>query len=91
MQALVTNEVLELVRIEFEKVGVDGVESTFETVQLTNAAVAEIHQYTAGDQDDSKQQGAADASELERVSFVFQKIEMLNVEGQTSSVDDWNV
>lgn len=91
MQAVVTNEILETVRFEFERIGVDGAEYVYQTVQLTNATVAEIHQYTAGDNDHAtKQQRAGDTAELEQVSFVFQKIEVLNVDGQTSFVDDWS-
>lgn len=92
MQALVTNEVLETVRIEFEKVGVEGSETVYQTVQLTNAAIAEIHQYTAGDNDAAPANThAADTVELERISFTFQKIEISNLDGQTTCVDDWSV
>jgi type VI secretion system secreted protein Hcp len=85
-QALVTNESLKSVLFEFVKTNSKGEEEIYHTIKLTNAAVSNIKSYldltdATGD--------AYDAHELEDVSFVFQKIEIENKEGQTQAVDSW--
>jgi type VI secretion system secreted protein Hcp len=85
--ALVTNEVLKTVLFEFVKTNTSGQEEIYFTITLTNANVSNMHSYldltdTSGDR--------YDAHELEDVSFVFQKIEMVNKESNTVAADDWN-
>ena len=87
-QALVDNETLNSVLFEFVKTNPNGTEEVYHTVTLTNAAVSDIKSYldltdTSGD--------PYDAHELEDVSFVFQKIEIENLEGKTAAVDTWQV
>jgi type VI secretion system secreted protein Hcp len=77
-QALVTNELLKSVLIEFVKTSPQGKEVVYHTVKLTNANVVSIEQY-ANPED----------RELEEVSISFQKIEIDNKDGGTSAVDDW--
>lgn len=77
-QALITNEVLKSVLIEFVKVNSAGKEYVYHTIKLTNAAVVSIEQY-ANPED----------HELEDVSFVCQKIEIENKDGKTMVIDDW--
>jgi type VI secretion system secreted protein Hcp len=90
-QALVTNEVLESVSFEFEKVGPDGKEYVYQTIKLTNATVAEDELYTPICECRSSPQTESDSYELEKVAFTFQKIEIANNDGQTASTDDWEV
>ena len=56
------------------------------TVKLTNASIASVKSYldltdTSGD--------SYDAHELEDVELTFQKIELEDVDGKTTAVDDW--
>jgi type VI secretion system secreted protein Hcp len=93
-QALTTNETLDSVEIEFEKVNANGEEYVYHTIKLTNASIFEIRQYTREYQlqagQTSKHPGGIDTGELEDVSFTFQKIEMENKDGKTTSADDWS-
>lgn len=78
-QALITNEILKSVLIEFMKTSPNGEEYVYHKIKLTNAAITLIHQYAN-----------ADTREVEDVSFVFQKIEIENIDGKTSVTDDWS-
>jgi type VI secretion system secreted protein Hcp len=78
-QALVTNEVLKSVKIEFEKISSSGKEYVYHRITLTDATISDIHQHAA-----------ADTRELEEVSFTFHKIEIENVDGKTIAIDDWS-
>ena len=89
LQALVNNEVLESVTFEFEKVGADGKEYVYHTIKLTNATVSDDALYTPICECQPSPQNESDSRELERVAFTFQKIQITNVDGQTSYADDW--
>ena len=82
-RALVSNEVLKSVRFEFVRLSAAGAEEVYHTIKLTNASVAAIAQYSG---DGSRGEGGA--PELEDVSFVFQKIDIENRDGQTTAGDD---
>jgi type VI secretion system secreted protein Hcp len=86
-QALCTNEVLKSVLFEFMRTNDQGAEESYQTVKLTNASVAEIHQYTAPAGEAG--QAARDTHELEDISVTFAKIEIENVAGKTMATDDW--
>ena len=81
-QALVTNEQLTSVVMEFVRTDAAGKELVFHRVTLTNAAVSDIRQHIDG-------LGNAHP-ELEDVSFTFQKIKIENLAGKTTAEDDWN-
>ncbi len=83
LQALVTNELLPSVNIEFESVLTDGAEGTYYAIQLTNASVTQVHQYIGSVHEH------ADILELERIEFTFQKIAIENRIGQTAFSDNW--
>jgi type VI protein secretion system component Hcp len=77
---------LKSVLCEFVNVNPAGVEQLAFTIELTNATVVEF--------DGSVQFGEAggpvvDTRELETISFVFQKITITSVAGDTTAVDDW--
>ncbi len=77
-QALVTEEVLKSVVIEFEQVTPQvGKNFTYHTVKLTNAFITHIHQHAT-----------AETGELEDVSIVFQKIEIENKISKMTVADD---
>ena len=78
-QALITNEVLTSVRIEFVKTSSAGKEYVYHKIKLTDATISDIHQHAA-----------AETRELEEVSFTFRKIEIENVDGRTAATDDWS-
>jgi type VI secretion system secreted protein Hcp len=81
LQALVTNEVLIFVLIEFFALNPQGQLEMAHSIRLTNAAVASVKQFTEKDQRGIYPQ--------EEVSFVFQKIEVVNLRGKTAVADDW--
>jgi type VI secretion system secreted protein Hcp len=85
LQALYTNEVLKTVTIEFYKRSAAGLETPFYTITLTNATVSGITQNggTASEK--------TTALPSEEISFVFQKIEITNIEAKTTAADDWTV
>ena len=78
-QALVTNEVLKSVLIEFVKPSPGGEEHVYHKIKLTDATISDIHQHAN-----------ADTHELEDISFTFRKIEIENVDGKTAAADDWS-
>ncbi len=90
-QALVTNEVLTSVYMEFIHTTPDGLEEVYHTVKLVNATVSKISQTTGTGESSSssKTTAAHDTHELEEVSFTYQRIEVENLPGQTSAEDDW--
>lgn len=90
-QALVTNEVLKSVLFEFIHTTPDGAEEVYQTIKLTDATVSCI-EYTTGtgeSAESSKTQSAYDTHELEQVSFTYRRIELENLPGKTSAMDDW--
>lgn len=86
-QALVSNEVLRTVVIEFFKPDAGGRLTAFQTIRLTNASVAKVFQYVGV----SPSAGVAPQdAELEDISFTFQKIDIENTEaGKITATDDW--
>ena len=85
-QALVTNELLKSVLFEFIRTNEKGEDAVHFRVRLTNANVSSIKSYldltdVTGD--------PYDARELEDVELAFRKIEIEDVDGKTSAVDDW--
>ena len=85
LQALYTNEVLKTIVIEFYKRSPTGTEVLFYTVTLTNATISSIVQTGGTASDKASTTGVPS----EEVSFVFQKMEITNVEGKTSAADSW--
>lgn len=75
--AVVTNETLDKVTINFNKVGANGKEVNFYTVTLTNASISEFNQRSSG------------STVVEDISFTFQKIEQTNNITKESVSDDW--
>ena len=91
-QALVTNEVLPSVVLEFMRTNPNGEEEVYHRIRLTGAVISSIKQY-AGSQvsgaDAAKHSAATDTHELEDVSFTFQRIEIENVPGKTTAQDSF--
>lgn len=87
LQAAATNEMLPQVQVEFSRSGATGADAVFEIVTLTNATISAMKQYI----------GFPDAGEppnphpLEDVSFTFQRIEIKNLEGNTTAIDELGI
>ncbi len=90
-QALVTNEVLTSVQLEFFHTTPDGLEEVYHTIRLVNATVSKLAQSTGTGESSgsSKTSATYDTHELEEISFTYQRIEVENLPGQTSAEDDW--
>jgi type VI secretion system secreted protein Hcp len=90
-QALVSNEVLTSVKLEFRKTNVNGEEVVYYTITLADAVVSEIRQFSreATDSSSGGKRAATDPQELEEVSFTFQKITVENNQAKTMSEDSW--
>jgi type VI secretion system secreted protein Hcp len=88
-QALVTNEVLKRVVIEFVQTTPEGTEEIYHRMTLSEAAIVQLKQYTQAAK--ISEQGVLDEKmELEDVSFSFKRIEMTNLLGKTSATDEWS-
>jgi type VI secretion system secreted protein Hcp len=92
LAACATNEVLSDVAIEFFKIKPDGQEYVYQTVALTQALLVAVERFTR-QQDGTLllPPGPTDTLELESWSFTFRKIEVVDIDGNTSFVDDWFV
>jgi type VI secretion system secreted protein Hcp len=76
--ALVTNEVLKSVVIQFVRGKATGVSEVQQIIRLTNASISDFRQYVADD-----------GRWLEDVAFTFQQIQIENKPGKTMAVDSW--
>jgi type VI secretion system secreted protein Hcp len=85
-EAVVHNEVLTSVLLEFVQTTPQGIEQVFYTINLTNAEVSGFRQFTG-----PLPGSTTDLHELEEIEFVFQKIEIKHVTGNTSAEDTWQV
>jgi len=82
-QALINNEILRTVFVEFVRTNPSGEEEIYHIVKLTNAMISHIRQYT-GSLDDEHS-----ACDLEDVTLMFQRIEMQNLLSNIVVVDEW--
>jgi type VI secretion system secreted protein Hcp len=85
LQASATNELIKLVMLEFFRTTPTGQRALHYTIKLTNASISNLKQYVA----DPVMAAEYDVSEMEEVSFTYQKIEVSHVEGKTTAQDDW--
>jgi type VI secretion system secreted protein Hcp len=83
-QAATTNELLKTVLFEFTQTTASGEEQTSYTIKLTNASVASVSHDLQG----PPPGGTADTHDLEEVSLVFQKIEIVDVPGGVIASDE---
>ena len=85
LQALVTNEVLSTVLLEFEAVLKDGMEGTYYVIQLTDALVTGVRQYIGS----ARGESTVDTLELERIALTFRQITCTYKDGNITSIDEW--
>jgi type VI secretion system Hcp family effector len=64
-----------------------GGETVVARITLTNATISDIHRYTPAL--GGHHSSSHDTNQLEEIELVFQKIDLTNVGGSTSSNDDW--
>lgn len=83
-QALVTNEVLKSVFIEFMRTSPEGARYQYQTIKLTNATISSIRQYA----NVANPGEPVNPGELEDIAFTFQKIEITNQDGKTMAMDN---
>jgi type VI secretion system secreted protein Hcp len=81
--AAVSNETLRSVTCTFYRNATDGASRAYYKVALTNATIVEVKNSGDG------VNGAAQGDERERISFVYQKIELTDLDSTTSAADDW--
>jgi type VI secretion system secreted protein Hcp len=94
LTACATNEVLSEVVIEFTKTNPNGNEYVYQRVSLADATISAIYRFTG--QPDAPDGGTtpkhvswANTYELERWSFTFEKIEVVDIDANTAFSDDW--
>jgi type VI secretion system secreted protein Hcp len=81
--AAATNEVLKSVTCTLSRSFFNGQARAYFKIALTNATVVEIKDSGNG------VNGAAQGDERERISFSYQKIELTDLDSNTTAVDDW--
>jgi type VI secretion system secreted protein Hcp len=83
--ALVTNETLSTVKLQFWRPKGDGTSEQFYTIELTNAAVSKQKIYLPNTLDTTQSHLPA----LEKLEFTFQKIVWTYTQGGITASDDW--
>ena len=81
VQALISNEVLTQVVIEFYDTATNGEEVISSTMKLTNASVTDVNQTFS--------ETAGKMANLQNISFTYQKMELTDKSG-TTVIDDGN-
>jgi len=92
LAALVTNELLPEVQVEFTKTNPAGEEYVYHTIKLTNATLSSVKRYTgdgSSGETTSRHTSGSDTMELEEWSLTFQKIEINDTDQKTTFMDDW--
>src|ERR1700722_16888237 len=85
--SLVTNEVLNSVKIDFFKPKPGGSsEENYYTVLLTNATIVSVRQFT---EKDSTHTDSTDTYEQFEVKFAFQNMDVTWLDGGITASDDW--
>ena len=85
MNMLVTNENITQWELSFWQRNANGKEGPYFTIRLTNASIAGIRQEKINDQ----QPDGVQMKEREHISFCYQKIEWIYVDGGVTAEDDW--
>jgi len=80
----VTNEILRSVTCTLYRNSNDGLTRAYYRIALTNATIVEVKDSGDG------VNGATHGDEREHISFVYQKIELTDLESNTVATDDWS-
>ena len=84
--ALVNNENLPTVELDYYQTGQNGVQTLYFKIVLTNANISSINQTNLNSQDDPH---LGLFGEYEEVAFTYQKIEWTWTDGGITAEDDW--
>ena len=87
LNAITNNENITEAHFKFWKPGINGVETQYFTIDLTNASLASSDLYHPDTYDTGA--GGSAPGELEEWSFTYQKIRWTWVDGGITSEDDW--
>lgn len=82
--AAATNEVLKSVTCTLYRNSFNGQTRAYFKIALTNATIVEIRDSGNG------VNGAVQGDERERIAFSYQKIELTDLDSNTTAVDDWS-
>lgn len=82
--AAATNEVLKSVTCTLSRISSNGQVRAYFKFALTNATIVEIKDSGNG------VNGTGQGDERERISFSYQKIELTDLNSNSTAVDDWN-
>lgn len=85
-ESLVTNENLPTVELDYYQTGLDGKQTLYFKIVLTNANISSINQTKLNSQDDPN---ANLFGEYEEIGFTYQKITWTWVDGGITAQDDW--
>jgi type VI secretion system secreted protein Hcp len=83
--AAATNETLKSVTCTMSRSSAAGQVRPYFKIVLTNATIVEVRDSGNG------VNGAAQGDERERISFSYQKIELTDLDSNTTAIDDWGV
>jgi len=87
-QALVTNEQIKTAKFEFLRTNAKGETEIYANATLSDGAISEFRQFTGEPSVQIAARSSMDLPELEEISFTFQKIELNNLVGKTTAMDE---
>ncbi len=85
MNVLVNNENIPELELRFFTPSKAGAETNFYTIKLTNANISEVKPYMLLNRNPEYMK----YPEMEEVSFTYQKVEWVFVQGGITAMDDW--
>lgn len=94
LQALINNELLKKVTIEFTKTNPSGEEYVFYRVTLEDARLAGYKQFTMSPTEGgatAKHVSASEGNLFDEIKFTFRKISVESTDGKTMAADDWSI
>jgi len=89
-QAMITNETLTTVNIDFVTTNTEGKELVYYTIALTNATIVDVHQHMSLPETVPAGSSTVPTEPMEDVSIVFQKISVTSTVGQSTGTDSWS-
>ena len=93
LQALINNEVLKKVTLEFVKTNANGEEYVFYRVTLEDARLAGYKQFTMSSTEGgatSKHANSSEGNLFDEIKFTFRKLTVESMDGKTMAADDWS-
>jgi type VI secretion system Hcp family effector len=88
LQALISNELLKKVTVEFTGINQNGEQMTTYVITLENVRVAGLKQYAATPENVSVKSGMMSTALFDEIKLVYQKITVESLTGKTMATDD---